>query len=196
MKSWNIIKNNKNCSIPSNFSDANLINDHFIDSIPKLQVTNDFKNYLSASNFNQGPKFESVCVDIDTISKLILSLKTYLVGSDGICGKMLQLSLLFVCGPLTHIINFCFETGCVPLLWKLSSVTPIPKKPNPKDCNDLRPISIQPVCLMLAESALHKHFNDFVVSNNILPSVQSGFQKGYSTTLTLVTLTHDIGISF
>lgn len=45
---------------------------------------------------------------------------------------------------LTEIFNNCLITGVFPEQWKVSIMVPIPKKPNAKLLNDLRPISLNP----------------------------------------------------
>ena len=44
--------------------------------------------------------------------------------------------------PVTHIFNVCLQHGIFPSVWKTSSVTPIPKVPNAKTLDKLRPISL------------------------------------------------------
>ena len=44
--------------------------------------------------------------------------------------------------PLTHIFNCCLNQGIFPAVWKTSSVSLIPKTPNAKSLDQLRPISL------------------------------------------------------
>ena len=44
--------------------------------------------------------------------------------------------------PVCHIFNVCLQEGIFPNAWKCSSVTPIPKVPNAKTLDKLRPISL------------------------------------------------------
>ena len=43
--------------------------------------------------------------------------------------------------PLAHIINFCLQNGVYPNLWKMESVTPVPKTFPTEKIKDLRKIS-------------------------------------------------------
>ena len=103
-----------------------------------------------------------------------------MTGYDGITALMLQLSLAFMCAQLTLIIHFSLEQGLIPRLWKISGVTPIPDSSKVYCLNDLLPISIQPVFLLIAETVIHEQFLLAYISTiNILTKVQSGFRKKY-----------------
>src|SRR3978361_461894 len=108
---------------------------------------------------------------------------------------MLQLILPLILAPITHIVNISFETGLVPGQWGTCSTFPVLKKPDSKSnsltVTDLRPITILPVCLKIAERVLHDQLQNYVEVNQILPPLQSGFRKGYSTTSALCSITDD-----
>ena len=57
---------------------------------------------------------------------------------------------------------------------------------------DLRPISILPVFLKVAESIFHSQLCDYVEKSEFLPSSQSGFRRGYSTASALCNTLDDI----
>lgn len=109
---------------------------------------------------------------------------------------MLQITLPFIAGPITHVVNVSFERGVVPQQWKMCSTFPLPKK-NVADksalsLENLRPITILPICLKVAESIFNSQFSTFVEGRKLLPPVQSGFRKGYSTTTALCNTLDDI----
>ena len=43
--------------------------------------------------------------------------------------------------PLSHIINFCIQIGMYPNIWKMESVTPVPKSFPAEKLKDLKKIS-------------------------------------------------------
>ncbi|KAJ3652703.1 hypothetical protein Zmor_018645 [Zophobas morio] len=193
---WREIKSlgivGSNSKLPSDLTDVEAINKHFL-SIVSNNLTPDpnYKaSFLSGSFSSQ--YFTYKPVDEQTISHVINKLKPNVAGIDEISGKMLQISFDWILRPLTHIINFSFEQGLVPKLWHLSVVTPIPKKSDPKSLNDLRPISLLCNTFKVAESIfleqMKEHFNELA----IIPNVQSGFRKNYSTSTLLSSLTDDI----
>ena len=194
LRKWNFVAPTARDSIPPDLFSADTVNNFFIDSIPKTTASPQFRNYFKRATFSNSnkPKFIYSPVEVEKIAKVTLKLKSSLTGYDGISARMLQLSLPFICNQLTHIINFSFEQGLVPNLWKISNVTPIPKRSKVDCLNDLRPISIQPVLLLIAETVIYEQFSDYISTLNILPKVQSGFRKNYSTATALLSITDDI----
>jgi hypothetical protein len=65
------------------------------------------------------------------LKKIIESLKnTGAVGIDDISTKAMKLATNYICIPLTHIINVCFEVGVFPKILKIAKVIPLHKKGN------------------------------------------------------------------
>ena len=92
--------------------------------------------------------------------------------------------------PLCHIINFMFEKGDYPNLWKNEFITPIPKVFPSKSESDLRPIS---GVLNFAKIA------DKIISSYIIQDMephrdraQYGNEKGLSINHLLVQMIHQI----
>ena len=86
--------------------------------------------------------------------------------------------------PITTIFNTSLRSGIVPVVWKESSIIPIPKIQSPMYEGDFRPISLTP--------CLSKVLEDFVVTwliddikDKIDPN-QFGCLKGTSTTYCLL----------
>lgn len=191
LKMWNIHNKDKTLSLPPNFDNANEINNFFLESVPDLTAQPDYLDKFFNASFSDD-NFEYVPVEPDTIKLIIIKQKPYTMGLDNISARMLQLALSWVVEPLTHIINYSFETGKVPDMWKNALVKPIPKKSNIiKNLSDLRPISLLSVPLKIAEAALHAQLTDYVESLKILPPSQSGYRKGYSTVTALCSMTDD-----
>lgn len=69
---------------------------------------------------------------------------------------------------------------------------PLAKVPNPENFGQLRPISILPTLSKVLERIMCKQMSDYVFSNHIIPTVQSGFRPQHSTTKALVNITDDI----
>jgi hypothetical protein len=83
----------------------------------------------------------------------------------------------------------------VPLQWKLSRVTPIPKCFPPANIeSDLRPIAVTSSLSKVAESFVCQFFNDHFKES--LDSNQFGCTSGRSTTFALIKLTHYLFTSF
>nr|CAH7758029.1 unnamed protein product [Callosobruchus chinensis] len=82
---------------------------------------------------------------------------------------------------ITHIINCCIEAGYFPQLWKFSLIKPLPKSKSVLTYDDLRPISLLPTLSKVFERFIYFQLFEYVTSKGILPEMQSGFRKGYST---------------
>lgn len=105
---------------------------------------------------------------------------------------MLKLSLPFILSPLTHVINFSLLSGCFPEAWKRAKVVPLAKKSHVQSLNDLRPISLLPIMSKALEKVVFQQLTSYINKNGILPSIQSGFRKGHSTTTALLEVTDKI----
>lgn len=100
------------------------------------------------------------------------------------------------CGkPLMNIINTCILENVFPDLWKKSVIIPIPKKTNPTNQEDFRPISILPVVSKIVERHICNQVITYTDLMKIIPDCQSGFRKNFSTTTCLVKLINDIRLS-
>lgn len=177
--------------LPAHLQDPDLINNHFISSVLSSNVSHNSSYSSNSPKDLPNPEFRLSLPDIQDVCAHILKLKPGITGPDDISAKMLQLSLSFIAAPLTHIINVSFERGTVPQQWKQSLTFPILKKSADRSqvsLEDLRPISILPVCLKAAESIFYSQLSEYIETCNILPSVQSGFRKGYSATSSLCNL--------
>lgn len=200
LKKWNVVAGKDcNATLPENLLDPDLLNDYFISSVPSF-----------ASNPSNIDSFMSSCFDNDSVFRFplpavqevvteVLNLKANIEGADGISGRMLQIALPFIKLPLTHLINSSFETGIVPYQWKLGSTFPYlkggSKNKTELSPSDLRPITILPVCLKVTERLMYTRLVDYVEDLDILPKIQSGFRKGYSTTSALCKIVDDITTS-
>lgn len=141
------------------------------------------------------PPFSFKAIAEDDITKVINSISTKAVGTDGINIQMLQLLSLELCPAISHIINHSLENGCFPTLWKSANVIPLPKVSNPSSVSQLRPISILPVLSKILQNVVHKQLSMFLNHNNLLCPYQSGFRPGHSTVGALTKISDDIRLA-
>ena len=88
--------------------------------------------------------------------------------------------------PLCSIINASLSQSKCPSDWKISYITPIPKKTNPLSLNELRPIAITPIPSLICEGfVFDRAYADIAES---IDSQQFGNMKSSSTTHCLVSL--------
>ena len=93
--------------------------------------------------------------------------------------------------PVCSLINSSIRSGIVPLQWRISRVSPIPKV-TPALCieSDIRPISITPALSKIAESFIARFFNDHFCT--LIDKKQFGSTKKRSTTHALIRFSHDL----
>jgi hypothetical protein len=90
---------------------------------------------------------------------------------------------------LTRLLNLSLEQQCVPNLWKLANLTPIPKELPFSDCDQLRPISLTNIMMRLFEKLVFKqeirpHLN------SIIGKDQFAYRTGLNTTTALIKCQH------
>ena len=85
------------------------------------------------------------------IFHLLERLKPTATGIDGLPVWFLRLSAPWIASPISHIFNMSYSFSVVPVQWKLSCITPVPKTNQPVDCVDFRPISVTPVLSRVLE---------------------------------------------
>lgn len=81
---------------------------------------------------------------------------------------------------LVQIINESLSNGYFPASWKESTVIPVGKKPNTKNCEEFRPINSMPLHEKLMEYTVKSQLQKFILYNNLIVEDQSGFRPGYS----------------
>lgn len=64
------------------------------------------------------------------------------LGSDDISPRLLMTCAVGLGDILTHLFNLSLNLEKVPRLWKTSCLVPVPKRSNPSDDNDYRPIAL------------------------------------------------------
>ena len=104
-----------------------------------------------------------------------------------VCNKMLKHCAAVLSAPVCALINNSLLQCRVPLQWKHSRISPIPKcSPVVNIETDLRPIAITCPVSKIAEFFVSKLFDEFYDDE----CNQFGSVKGRSTTLALIKLTH------
>ena len=108
---------------------------------------------------------------------------------------LLNLSTAFVMTAISilleefvYLCNRIINLGVYPDKWKVAIITPIPKVPIPKTCNELRPISILPLPGRIIEKYINNKIQNFLEETKYLHQHQYGFRKNKSTTQAVATL--------
>ncbi len=93
---------------------------------------------------------------------------------------------------ITHLMNESVRSGAFPNPWKMSIVHPLPKKANPTNVQHLRPISILPAMSKILEKIVIRQMNEHIIGNKLLPKLQLGFRRNFSTCSALTNLFSDM----
>ena len=111
-------------------------------------------------------------------------------GPDSIPNWLLKEYADILCRPLTVIFNASFKEQCLPQIWKMADVTPVPKtKPVKEVKKDLRPISLTACLSKVAEECV---VVDYVkpAALTVLDPNQYGAVPNSSTTQALIHMVH------
>ncbi|KAK0148776.1 putative RNA-directed DNA polymerase from transposon X-element [Merluccius polli] len=72
-------------------------------------------------------------------------------GPDNICGNTLKHCAEQLAPVFTDIFNSSLNLCTVPILWKTSTIVPVPKLPRPTESNDFRPIALTSLVMKCLE---------------------------------------------
>ena len=164
---------------------ANAINDHFLSIASDLPPLN--RKMLPA--FLPSP---CVCPGVQQwdVYQHLKSLNLQKAGTTS--DLPVRIIREFACElsvPLTDIINSSFEKGEVPVQWKYSQITPVPKS-LPPTIDKLRPIALTSYFAKIAESFAAKWLLEDIEKH--LDPKQFGNRPGLSTLHYLVSLLHQL----
>lgn len=190
----NIYSKSKINHLPEKLNQPNDINDFFLRH--SLVIGEYDRELLNFYNNNQKLNFESkfsfTQVTEIVVYKFLLEIKSKSSGVDLLNIDMLLLCCPFILPYLTDIMNTCLRLNIFPTVWKTARVLPLPKKSNPNEFNDLRPISILPVLSKVLEKIMHFQSLAHLTKYQILPNYQSGFRSKHSCATALLTIVDDI----
>ena len=106
--------------------------------------------------------------------------------------NVLRIAREIIVPHLVSIFNLSFKTGIFPDLMKLAKVIPIFKVGSKDSITNYRPISLLSIFSKFFEKLAHKQLNDFLILNSIFYVSQFGFQKGRSTSHSLIEIVENI----
>ena len=102
-------------------------------------------------------------------------------GPDGIPVRVLKQCAPELAPILTKLFQRCYEVGYCPSQWKIAEVVPVPKKGDPSNPSNYRPIAITSVICKVMETLLAKNLLKYPEQNNLISDRQYGFRKSRST---------------
>ena len=183
-----------NKDLPPALSDPDEINTYYINSIPDMSPSPDTLNFFSSDTFDvtHDSKFDFTPINGYQLLQIMKNIKLTGAGVDGISGKMFFLCIPYCYEAMLNIINTSIIEGRFPTTWKIALVRPIPKTKNPQAPKDLRPISLLPFMSKILEKVCHAQMIHYLNEHKIIPTSQSGFRAGYSSTTSLLHLSNHV----
>ena len=100
---------------------------------------------------------------------------------EGIQISFLKDAVLISHLEMCRIINGCFHMSIMPNLWKIGTITPVPKKGLSFSVSDYRPILVLPTPGKIIERAVHNQLIYHLESCGLLDHRQHGFRQDHST---------------
>ena len=142
----------------------------------------------SSNSFTEGCPGLTFRVSVDYVRTLLLRLKKHKASPD--LPNTLYISAAeSISRPLTHLINYSFETLSVPKKWKNSAVIALAKNATPT-LDDIRPISLISTPMKILEKCLLFYIKEKLI--NAYGPDQYGFRPGSSTVCALIALHNHI----
>ena len=178
--------------IPEHLLDPDLLNNHFINSLPSMSLPSPILHYFSSTTQNTDSTFHFSPISLADLYIIMKNIKLTAAGPYDLSGRMLLFCVPWCLDSLLHILNTCLERGIFPSAWKRSIIYPLPKTPNPSSPSSLRPISLPPFLSKLLEYICFRQLTQFFTSNSCIPNFQSGFRKRYSTTTSLLHMSDSV----
>jgi len=114
-------------------------------------------------------------IECETVTQLFQKLKTSKSpGPDGITAQVLK----ECCSELSEVFTILFQRSIdeasIPPIWKTSTMVPVPKKQNPTQLNDLRPVALTSIPMKCLERILKCHLINEI--QPILDPLQFAYQ--------------------
>ena len=163
---------------------ANKFNDFFLNVAENLSSkiakrNNKYQDYLNNPNKSRFCLKETIPDEVVKIIKNLDSKKS----SDiyNISPETVKLSNQIVADSIAIIFNRCIKDGNFPDLLKLAKVIPIHKGDSVLAVANYRPISLLPIFSKIFERLIYDQFIEYIDENEILSSLQFGFQRNKST---------------
>ncbi|BHF62307.1 hypothetical protein SprV_0200528900 [Sparganum proliferum] len=107
-------------------------------------------------------------------------------GPDEIPPKLLKELASELSVPLLMLFQTSFDTGTLPIDWKLAHITPLYKGGSRASTTNYRPISLTCILCKVMERIMKNELIDFLEVHGLLSNCQHGFRKGRSCTTNLL----------
>ena len=152
------------CNILNNYFGSVFTNEDNLGELPPITQLFD------------GQALDKIVIDSEIVYTKLRNLKPDKApGIDGLASQLLIETSEEICYPLSKIYEKSLMTGCIPVDWKLSNVTPIYKGGKRSEPGNYRPVSLTPHVCKVLESILKDSMLEHLIENDMLKGSQHGF---------------------
>ena len=99
---------------------------------------------------------------------------------------MLKSVVHSIAPSVTRLLNQSIQSGCFPVLWKVSNIVPIPKTGDKSNPSNYRPISLLSILSKILEKHVARLLTSQIKDKSLISDSQWGFLSGRSTTSALL----------
>ena len=129
----------------------------------------------------------------DSILKILKKIEiSKAAGIDNLPGVFLRDGANVLATPVAQICNLSITLSSFPKKCKIAKLKPLYKKGSKTDPKNYRPISLLPLISKILERVIHDQTQNFLLENNVLYKLQSGFRSNHSTDFCLSLLNDKI----
>jgi hypothetical protein len=179
------IKNKYGQLVASDEEKATVLNDYF-SSVFSSEKNNIMVNN-NKNNGQTGPEINNIDITEQDIIKYIDKMNKFKSpGPDNFVPRVIKEVKGAIVGNLRHIFQLSINNCDIPLDWKESNVTPIPKKGKKTLPESYRPISLTSIICKILESIICEKVNEFVEENKLITKNQHGFTRNRSCSTNLL----------
>lgn len=159
---------------------TNIINEFFVNIGEKL----DSKLPIAADPCTMNSVVvddEFICEDDITVAMVMDLIKNIDLskssGCPNVSARIYKDCLLALGEQLTFLFNLSIRDCKIPKAWKHGMVTPLPKKGDITQTNNIRPITQTHICGKMLERIISNRLTDFFEDNDLFYPEQMGFRK-------------------
>ena len=155
-----------------------------------------YSQFSSASNYEIHTDFESdesfeVDFDISKVKDILSNIDSNKAqGPNNIHGLVLKNCAIALAKPLSINFKLVYNTGIIPVEWKLANVVPVFKKDEMENVKNYRPISLTCICGKVMERVMYDELYSQAI--NLIDNRQHGFLRNKSCVTNMVTLVESI----
>jgi hypothetical protein len=192
---WNLIAS-YGCTKEINNDDVDILNNFDLNDLNQFFASIHYSNGACLDSLNiinqSNVEFNFTDVDLEDFLRAFNKIKSNAIGEDGISMKFLKLIINDIADSILYAFNYCIRNNVYPSKWNSIIIRPLNKITNPQQVSDFRPISIVCVLAKIFAIIINEQIINFLESNLLLHSHQSGFRRDYSCSTALLKISESI----